>query len=320
LIRTDLTSLRIFLAVYNLGNLTKAAEREHIAPSAVSKRIQDLELELGTPLFYRHARGVTATPAGEVLAGHTHRIFDEFNRMAADLSAYAEGIRGQVRIHAHTSAVVQYLPQEIAAFVRQYPTVRVTLREEGSPHVLEATLDGISDIGIIASNVAPAMGLEILPYRQDRLVALFPEDHPQAALDRIDFAQMRGTDYISLETGSSLQVLLAQAAESLGFLLNTRIEVTTFEAAIRMVEAGLGVAVVPDGVVQAFAGNLRVKGVPLSNDWALRNLVICVKDPHRLTAAAKLMLEHLRAGAADDYRKTIPPVPIRKLRSGRGSA
>jgi DNA-binding transcriptional LysR family regulator len=311
LLRIDLTTLRIFLAVYNLGNLTKAAEREHIAPSAVSKRVQDLELELGTPLFYRHPRGVTPTPAGEVLAEHTHRLFEGLNLMTADLGAYTDGTRGQVRIHAHSSAVVQYLPQEIASFVGRYPEVRVILREETSPNVVQSTLDGIADIGLIASNVAPPVGLDILPYRRDQLVALFPDDHPLAGLDKVDFAQIRGSDYISLETGSSLQVLLARAAESLGFALNTRIEVTTFEAAMRMVEAELGIAVVPEGVVRTCAGNLKVKGVPLADEWALRSLVICVKDPQRLTAAAKLMLEHLRAGATDGYRKTMPPVPIR---------
>jgi DNA-binding transcriptional LysR family regulator len=298
LIRTDLTTLRIFLAVYNLGNLTKAAEREHIAPSAVSKRIQDLEIELGAPLFYRHARGVTATPAGEVLAGHTHRLFDDFNRMKADLSAYTDGTRGQVRVHAHSSAVVQYLPREIASFARLYPEVRVVLREETSPHVLQSTLDGIADIGLIAGNLAPPAGLEVLPYRQDRLVALLPDDHPLAALDEIEFSALRDSHYISLETGSSLQVLLAQAAEALGFVLNTRIEVTTFEAAMRMVEAGLGAAVIPEGVLRACAGNLKVTGVPLSDPWAFRNLVICVKDQQRLTAPARLLLQHLRAGEA----------------------
>ena len=312
MIRTDLTTLRIFLAVYRLGNLTKAAEREHIAPSAVSKRIQDLELELGTLLFYRHARGVIATPAGEVLARHTQSLFDGFNRMTAEMSAYTDGSRGQVRIHAHSSAVVQYLPGEIASFVERYPEVRVVLREEASPSVVQSTLDGIADLGIIASNLAPPAGLRILPYRQDRLLAVFPRSHPLAALEEIDFAAMRDSDHISLETGSSLQVLLARAAESLGFVLNTRIEVTTFEAAMRMVEAGLGVAVIPEGVLATCAGNLAVRGVRLQNDWAFRDLVLCVRDPERLTASAKLMLRHLRAGATvDDDREAMPPVPIR---------
>ena len=104
--RPDLTTLRMFLAVYRQGNMTKAAEREHIAPSAISKRIQDLELAIGAPLFYRHARGMTATPAGEALARHTAELFDDVNRMAAELSVFSAGEEGQARIHAHQSAAV----------------------------------------------------------------------------------------------------------------------------------------------------------------------------------------------------------------------
>lgn len=230
--------------------------------------------------------------------------------MTAEMSAYTSGARGQVRIHAHSSAVVQYLPQEIASFVGRYPEVRVILREETSPHVVQSTLDGIADIGIIASNLAPSLGLKICPYRRDRLVVLLPEGHPLAACKELDFAEMRNTDHISLETGTSLQVLLARAAESLGFVLNTRIEVKTFEAAMRMVEAGLGAAVIPEGVVATCAGSLKVRGVRLSNTWADRSLVLCVKDPQRLTAAARLMLQHLRVEEAQAAcRAAMPPVP-----------
>ena len=144
-----------------------------------------------------------------------------------------------------------------------------------------------------------------MPYRHDRLVALFPDDHPLAGESLIAFAQLRGSDHISQETGSSLQILLARAAEAQGFALATRIEVTTFEAAMRMVEAGLGVAVMPEGVLRACVGNLRVTGVPLSDDWARRSLVICVKDPTRLTGAARLMLAHLRG--LDETRKVTSP-------------
>jgi DNA-binding transcriptional LysR family regulator len=311
-IRADLTTLRMFLAVYNLGNLTKAAEREHIAPSAISKRLQDLEAELGTPLFYRHARGVTPTPAGEVLASHVHRLFDDVNRMSAELSDFTSGVRGQVRIHAHSSAVVQYLPRQIASFVRSFPAVRVVLREETSPNVIQSTLDGIADIGIFASNLAAPAGLKVLSYKQDRLVALFPGGHALARLDSIDLSGIRDSDHISLGTGSSLQILLARAAESLGFVLKIRIEVTTFEAAMRMVEVGLGVAIMPEGVAAACAGNLDVRAVPLNNEWASRDLVICIKDEQRLTASARLMLRHLRSEqTADTYREANPPVPNR---------
>lgn len=293
-IRADLTTLRMFLAVHHLGNLTRAAQREHIAPSAVSKRLQDLEAEVGTPLFHRHARGVTPTAAGEALARHAHRLFDDVNRMTAELSEFTSGLRGEVRIHAHSSAMVQYLPDQIAAFLKNFPAVRVVLREETSPLVMQSTLDGVADLGIFASNLPTLEGLQVLSYRQDRLVALFPRDHALATLESVAFFDIRDSPHISLETGSSLQVLLAAAAEERGFSLNTRMEVKTFEAAMRMVEVGLGVAMVPEGIVRTMGGNLKISAVPLSDAWAVRNLVICFREEAKLSASARLMLAHLR--------------------------
>jgi len=312
LIRTDLTTLRMFLAVYNLRNLTKAAEREHIAPSAISKRLQDLEFELGTPLFYRHTRGVTPTPAGEVLAGHVYRLFDDVNLMSAELSEYASGVRGQVRIHAHTSAMVEFLPDDIASFVQAFPEVRVALREETSPNVLQSTLDGVADLGIFAGNLPVPPGLQVRPYRQDRLAAVLPANHAMAGRASVTFSEIRDSDHISLESGSSLQVLLARQADSQGFELNTRMEVTTFESALRMVDVGLGVAIVPEGVVRIYAGNLNVRAVPLENDWAVRELMVCVRDEEKLTATARLMLHHLLGEAAPrSCQKTKALLPNR---------
>jgi DNA-binding transcriptional LysR family regulator len=155
-----------------------------------------------------------------------------------------------VRIHAHSSAVVQYLPEQIEGFLRKYPDVRVLLREETSLQVLQSMADGAADIGVIDGNVPAPAGFHTHPYVRDRLVALFPASHPLSEHMQIEFADIRGSDHVSLETGSSLQVLVAGAAETMGFQLKTRIEVRTFEAAIRMVEVGLGAAVLPEKVIR----------------------------------------------------------------------
>jgi DNA-binding transcriptional LysR family regulator len=301
-IRPDLTTLRIFLAVYNLGNISKAAEREHLAPSAISRRIQALEAEIGAQLFYRDVRGVRATPAGEKLARHAITIFDNINDMAADLSAFAGGSIGQVRIHAHTSAVIQFLPDQLSSFKEQYPDVRIILREETSSEVIQSIVDGLADIGIVPAHMPMPESFDVLSYRHDRLVALVPIDHPLASKDTIDFNEIGDSSYIGLEAGSSLQILLTEGARSSGFTLNTRIEVKTFESAKRMVKAGLGIAVLPEDIVDDSRMDGRARRVYLSNDWAHREHVICVRDQRRLTASAELMLRHLRTPDTDQAR------------------
>jgi DNA-binding transcriptional LysR family regulator len=114
--RIDLTSLQLFVAVCELGSIGRAAEREFIAASAISKRLSDLEATLGTPLLYRHARGVDLTPAGESLLHHARSVLYSLEKMQGELSEYADGVRGHVRVHANISAIVQFLPEDLGAF------------------------------------------------------------------------------------------------------------------------------------------------------------------------------------------------------------
>ncbi len=307
-LRPDFTSLRIFLAVYSTGNIARAGEREHIAPSAISKRLQDLEADVGAPLFHRHARGVSATAAGEALARHATGLFAALEGMAADMSGFSDGARGDVRIHAHSSSVVQYLPQEIASFAKAYPEVRVVLREEISPAIIASIQDGAADIGIFADNMGKLPGLTLLPYRRDRLAVLLPAGHPLAGQPEIGFSAIKSHDFISPESGSSLQVLLSAAARDLGVALRFRIEIKTFEAAIRMAEAGLGIAVLPWGIATKLVGGTDLVAVRLADSWAHRTLVACVRDEDKLAACARLMLRHLR-GPAGPTRPTMAAVP-----------
>jgi DNA-binding transcriptional LysR family regulator len=292
--RPDLTTLRMFLAVYRQGNMTKAAEREHIAPSAISKRIQDLENEVGAPLFYRHARGMTPTPAGDALARQTSALFDGVNRMAAELSVFSSGEEGQARLHAHQSAVVQHLPQELAAFRVNHPKIHVALREETTPNVIQSMLDGLGDIGIFAELAQLPEGLQIFEYKRDPLVALLPRLHPLAGRQSVTLPELSESDFISLDSGSSLQLLLAHSAAAAGLTITNRIHVITFTAAVQMVAYGFGVTIVPAGIAQIYGSNPHVISVGLSEPWALRRLMICTRDESKLTASARLLLNHLR--------------------------
>ncbi len=127
--RHDLTSLKLFIAVAECGNLTRAAEREHLAVSAVSKRIAELESLIGTTLLQRQARGVSLTPAGQSLLHHARQLMQLVQRMDAELGEYAEGVKGHVRLHVVASALTQFLPEEVESFLGRYPLVNVEMVE-----------------------------------------------------------------------------------------------------------------------------------------------------------------------------------------------
>jgi DNA-binding transcriptional LysR family regulator len=194
---------------------------------------------------------------------------------------------------------VQYLPSQIASFLKAYPSVKIILVEDSSADVLQATIEGLTDIGVLAGNMEIPAALKVFDYRTDRLVALVSADHPLSTRSAINFAETLDYDHVGLAAASSLGILLNNAASALGASLKMRIEVRTFDSAVRMVEAGLGIGVMPDGVLANEAGNSRVRAVPLLDDWARRSHVICVRNDHELTTAALRMLEHLRAGAGE---------------------
>lgn len=156
--RIDLTSLQLFVAVCELGSIGRAAEREFIAASAVSKRLSDLETAVDTALLYRHSRGVTLTPAGESLLHHARTVLFGLERMQGELSEYADGVRGHVRMHANISAIFQFLPEDLGAFAREHSQIKIDLQEHLSSDVLHAVQEGAADLGIC--NIGMANGAE----------------------------------------------------------------------------------------------------------------------------------------------------------------
>ncbi|MES2259501.1 MAG: LysR family transcriptional regulator [Pseudomonadota bacterium] len=286
----DLQSLRVFLQVAQTGSLTRAAEKSHTTLSALSKRIAELERTTDCALFIRHPRGLELTPAGAELVQHARAVLDAVNRMADAMGDFAIGVRGHVRLWANTSAITQFLPADLAAFTRDQPRIRLSLEEKLSGQVIAAVASGEADLGIFADNV-PAPGLEKYLYRRDRLVLVVPADHPLGALEEVAFAETLAYDFVGLNQGSSLLQRLADAAGALEQALRLRIQVSSFDAICRMIEAGMGIGVLPDGAVHIGAG---LRAIRLTDAWAARSLWLGVRSEAALVPEAVKLLEHLR--------------------------
>ncbi|MEN3349792.1 MAG: hypothetical protein V7632_3427, partial [Bradyrhizobium sp.] len=186
--RVDLTTLRLFIAVCDEQNLTRAAQREGIAASAVSKRMNDFELAFGVTLFKRLAKGMALTPAGEALLHHARVTLLNVEKIAVELSEYSQGVRGHVRMLANLSAIVQYLPEDLSAFFAAHELLRVDLQERPSGQVVRGIEEGAAEIGICSAE-ADSRTLEAFHYRYDNLVVVMRPDHPLAGRERILFTE-----------------------------------------------------------------------------------------------------------------------------------
>lgn len=294
--RLDLVSLSLFSLVVRTGSISKGAEQAHLAVGAASRRISDLEAAVGAELFERHSRGVTLTPAGQALQRHAQRILSDIDQLAADLSDHAQGVVGVVRLWANTSAITQFLPADLASFSTAHAGIRIEMHEHDSHAVVLAVLDGRADLGIFAERT-PALGLQTVPYRRDRLVLVVPRDHPLAGRGCIAFAEAGEFDFVSLSQGTSLAQRLALESAAIGRALRIRIHVRSFDAMCQMVAAGLGVAVLPQAAVQPLVRALDLCQVELSDPWVDRELLLGARDLSALPRPARALLDHLVAGA-----------------------
>lgn len=296
--RLDPVSLKLFVDVVDLGSIAAAAGRGHIAAAAVSRRLSELEAALRTTLLHRTNKGVAPTPAGLALLHRARRLLGELDDIALEMRDWSGGTRGQVRVVANISAIVQFLPGEIAAFLARHPGVQVLLEERISSAVLRAVAGNEADVGICLARPPPP-GLAVLPYRSDRLAVVVPRGHALAERASVRFAETLGFDVVGLHTGSAINLQLQQAAADAGAALKLRIQVTSYDALAHMVAAGLGVGVMPQAAAAPYAATLGIATVALDEPWAERRLAICVRDDGALSAAARRLVESLsRQGEA----------------------
>lgn len=291
--RLDLITLQLFVAVHEEGTLTRAAAREAIAVSAASKRLMELEEALGISLFVRQAKGMTLTPAGETLLHHARQMLFNVEKMGLELGEHSHGIRGYVRMLANLSAIIQFLPEDLRDFSERHPQVKTDLEERPSAGVIQGVLDGVADLGICSSD-SDVKGLHSVLYRQDKLVVLMPPDHPLAGRSSLAFADTLGSDYVGLHAASSINTRTHAAARKAGKVLRLRIHVPGFDAMCRMVQANMGIGILPHKAYELFGRALGLHAVPLTDGWSDRALIIVVRDEATLSPVSRMLFEQLR--------------------------
>ncbi|MFN4351130.1 MAG: LysR family transcriptional regulator [Hylemonella sp.] len=294
--KLDPVSLRLFVAVMEEGTIADAATREHIAASAVSKRLSELEQTLQTELFVRSNKGTEPTAAAFALLNLARGVLNDLDGILAQMSEYASGVRGQVRVYANISAITQFLPAELKSFMERYPQVQIHLQERISSVIAKAVADNAADIGIL-NDGSYGEQFSLLPYHDDELVVIAPVGHALTRRKSVKLAQVLDHDVVGAHPGSVMNNLLTKAAAELGRPLRLRIQVSSYDALCLMVAAGLGIGVMPRKSAQLFLPSLKIRCVSLDEPWAARKLVLCVRDLAALSPAARLLVQHLAAPA-----------------------
>jgi DNA-binding transcriptional LysR family regulator len=290
----DLTDLRLFLHVAEAGSITGGAKRAHMALASASERIRGMEDQAGVLLLNRGRRGVQPTPAGLAVLHHARAVLHQIVRMQGDLHAYAEGLKGHVRLLCNSAALSEFLPEALGAFLSAHPDVDVDLEEHPSHEIVRAISGGTADVGIAADSIDIGK-LESFPFRHDRLVLVAAPDHPLATKESVSFADLLEHDFVGLVESSALQAHLDMHAARLGRQLSCRARLSSFDAVCRVVERRIGVGVVPETAARRCQQSMAIRSVPLADAWASRELKICVRSFENLPSYSKKLIEGIRA-------------------------
>jgi DNA-binding transcriptional LysR family regulator len=293
--RIDPYSLELFISVVEEGSIARAASRSHIAPSALSRRIADLEAAIGAALLIRSPSGVQLTEAGQHAYSGARSIHGQLESMAREIQSMSGQIAGVVRLHANASAIVGFLPERLTRFKARHPLVDIALTEQISDEVIRACLDDRADVGISANPKAPA-GLDSWHFADDPLMVVLPPDHELARTGTLSFAEVIRFPLVALQAGGSLDQTLKEHAEAARAPLNVSVTVNSFDAQCRMVEAGLGIGIVPTSAASAFAGSRNFARVPLRETWGSeRTLQVHAPRKSSRLKAVQALIESLTA-------------------------
>ncbi|HWK71347.1 MAG TPA: LysR substrate-binding domain-containing protein [Burkholderiaceae bacterium] len=290
--RFDLTDLRLFLNIHETGTITKGAQRSHMTLASASERVKGMEESLGVALLIRDRRGVQPTSAGRALLHHARSVLQQMDRMRGELDQYGKGLKGHVRLLCNTAALSEYLPDILSDFLIQNPQISIDLEEKMSYDIADAIRTGIADIGIVADSV-DLQGLETHVFRPDPLVLIVARDHKLTQRKSVSLTELAGYEFVGLTEGSALQDHIAHHARRSGKQLGYRIRLRSIDAVCRMVGQGVGIAVVPRAAAVRCAKLAGIKHIALTDSWASRELLLCLRSSDELPVYVRQMMEFI---------------------------
>lgn len=292
----DLVDLRLFVAIAEARSITHGAERSALALASASARIKGMEAALGVALLERQRRGVRLTAAGESLLDHARIVLHQVATMQGELTAFARGLKARIHMLANTSGATEHLPKALSSFLAKYPAISVDVEERESVEIATALASGAADIGIAVDAVLPD-SLDRFPFCEDRLVLIVPPHDDIGHRRQAAFRDIAERDFVGLTEDSALQRHIATHATKLGRRLRMRARLKSFDAICQMVEAGVGVAVIPEVAARRYSRSSRIRTLRMTDPWSSRKLSICMRGRLSLPRPVQQLADHLKTFA-----------------------
>lgn len=297
-----LSHLAALVGVARHGSMSRAAQSLFISQPALTARIQRLESSVDAQLFIRSKQGTRLTPAGRVLLPYAERALASVERGREAVRAVASGGGGQLTIAAAPAVSTYVLPAMLHRFQAAHPRVRLSVRSGHSEDVLQMVLQEEVEIGLMRPIHHP--DITSAPLYEDELVLVVHPGHPFARRGRIRMKQMGSERLILFDRTSSYHELTSSIFRQAGIAPSSLIEVDNIDAAKRMVEQRLGIALLPRTSVEAEIGSARLRPVVVSDMRPVRREIVVVRrrDAGTESTAVQAFLRTLNELRAETTR------------------
>lgn len=271
--KLDSTTVQLVLAIAEEGSISKAADKLNLAVAAASKRVTDLESQLGARLFKRQPHGVKVTEAGARLLAHIRQIDNLISRLEGDAQVLGHGRDGRILIGAPKAAIIQFLAADMARLQAAWPQITLKILEENSKIVQQLLRDKVIDVGIY-EKTSGFLDLPQFDYRQDRLVLVHSRRHFQFAAGPVGIDDILDLPIVSLGKGSAVLAAVERAYRSRGRAFPNNFAASGFDTMLALVRHGLGVGLMPPEVLRSFHPEDDLGALEIAGDWHQRSYVL----------------------------------------------
>ncbi len=295
----QLESLRMFCDVVETGSFSRAAQLNHVTQSAVSQQIRALETRYEQRLLSRSARQVTPTPAGERLFRGCKEILTRFAEVEQEIREQATEVSGACNVSTIYTVGLHELQNLQRQLLKTHPKVNLRLNYRRSDQVYDDVILGAADLGLVAYP-APRAGVDVIPFREDKLAVVFPPNHALAQKQKVTMAAIASSPFIAFDREAPSRRGIDKLFRDKGLELNPTMEMDNVETIKRAVELGLGVSVLPMPTVKPELALGTLVTRPFSEGTFTRPIGILVRKGKYLARAAQAVLDTFKVAENED--------------------
>jgi len=289
----ELRQLRYFMEVAKREHVSEAAEYLHVAQSAISRQIANLESELGVSLFKREGRNVKLTAIGKVFLEHTETAMKAIDYAKEQIDEYLDPERGTIKIGFPTSLASHLLPTIISAFKEEHPNVAFHLRQGSYKFLIESVKKRDINIAFLGPVPVEDQSIEGHILFTENLLALVPSHHPLAERDNIRLRDLRNEDFVLFPKGFILHKMAFDASKQAGFMPNISSEGEDLDAIKGLVSAGIGVTLLPESTVSETTPRFTTK-LPIHTPQLQRTVGMIIPRNRDLAPSDKIFYKFVK--------------------------